>query len=231
MDEVAFPKRLGGTVAIDICHSCSGLWFDTSENLQLAPHGILQLFKIIHDQHSAQRTAPLDNMSCPRCAAALVHTHDLARNTRFAYQRCPANHGRYITFFQFLREKNFVHQLTPKELSELKAQVRVVNCSNCGAPVDLHKAMMCEHCRAPISVIDPDRVKQMLEELQAKGVKAQSGEQAAMELELHKMRVQAMYSSLDQHGTYGAQRQPGFRNDLIDLGLEAVGRLLRGFLG
>ena len=50
----------------------------------------------------------------------LVHTGDLQRTTRFFYERCPQNHGRLITFFQFLREKNFVRDLSLKEMEELK---------------------------------------------------------------------------------------------------------------
>jgi hypothetical protein len=228
MLEKVFPKKLGGSVGIDICHGCSGLWFDTAENLQIAPQGTLQLFKIIHEQHTAERNSLAESMVCPRCSAGLVQTYDIAKNTRFAYQRCPESHGRFITFFQFLREKNFVHQLTPKELQALKAQVRVINCSNCGAPVDLHQSMQCDHCRAPISVLDPNRVKEMLEELHAKSQRQQPPELVAMDLQLHKMRVEAMYSALDQQRSFG--RRPGFRNDLIDLGLGAVGALLAGIL-
>lgn len=230
MEERTFTKALGGNVVIDLCHGCDGIWFDLHENLQLSPRGTLELFKAIHDQHRKQRAQLADAMACPRCSAALVHTHDLVRNTRFSYLACPENHGRFITFFQFLREKNFVHQLNPKELAELKAKVGVIHCSNCGAPVDLHTSMKCEHCQAAISVIDPGRVKKLLEELIAKADPAKTQkppELVAMELELQKMRVEEIYRGLDRQ-TRGYR--PSWRNDLVDVGIGAVGAILRGFL-
>ena len=93
-------------------------------------------------------------------------TTDRARTTTFAYWRCPAEEGRLTTFFDFLREKSFVRPLSPERLAELRAYARTVNCSACGAPVDLAQASACGHCRAPLSMLDPDQVQRVVRELQ-----------------------------------------------------------------
>lgn len=233
MEEKVLPKKLGGAVTVDVCHGCNGIWFDSHENLQLAPQGTLDLFKLVHSKHNSERRPLADRMSCPRCSSELGLVHDQVRNTRFNYLRCADSHGRFITFFQFLREKNFVHALTPKEINELRAKVQFVNCSNCGAPVELARSMKCDHCDAAISIIDPDRVRKMVEELQGKTEAAKPQkppELVAMEMQLEKMKIEAMYSQLDSERSYG-RRGFGYRNDLVDVGMHAVGALLRGLLG
>ena len=59
-------------------------------------------------------------MSCPRCHQGLVATADRVRATAFSYWRCPGDEGRATTFFDFLREKNFVKPLSPERLAELR---------------------------------------------------------------------------------------------------------------
>ena len=58
------------------------------------------------------------------------------------------------TFAQFLREKNFVKPLTAKQMTALRQMIRMVNCSNCGAPIDLATHTTCGHCRSPLSMLD-----------------------------------------------------------------------------
>lgn len=226
MEERSLPKKLGGSVTVDVCRGCNGIWFDYAENLQLAPEGTIELFKLVHSHGNAERSKLAEKMSCPRCTTELLFTHDQVKNTKFSYFRCDARHGRFITFFQFLREKNFVRQLTPKQLNELKAKVRVINCSNCGAPVELERQMKCGYCDCAISVIDPDQIRKTIEELQGSrpAKDARTPEQVALELQLERMKVEALSSQLDQ------ARGFGYRNDLVDLGLSAVGALLRGIL-
>jgi hypothetical protein len=105
-------------------------------------------------------------MHCPRCRRALLATADRQRATTFSYWRCPDDHGRLTTFFDFLREKNFVRPLSPERLAELRRYAPTVNCSACGAPVDLARASECGHCRAPLSMLDPDQVQAVVSELQ-----------------------------------------------------------------
>ena len=93
-------------------------------------------------------------------------TNDRQRNTPFRYRRCAREHGRLITFFDFLREKDFVRPLSPQQLAELRANVKMVNCSNCGAPIDLVNASECAHCGTPISMLDVKQIEAAVTSLQ-----------------------------------------------------------------
>jgi hypothetical protein len=105
-------------------------------------------------------------MPCPRCRATLAATQDLQRSTRFSYWRCPKSHGRFTPFVQFLREKSFVRPLSAAEIDRLKAHIRTIRCSGCGATVELARDMVCRYCRAPIEALDPDAVANTLAALQ-----------------------------------------------------------------
>jgi uncharacterized protein YbaR (Trm112 family) len=162
------------SVDLDMCHVCSAFWFDGLETLQLAPSGILDLFVVINDHRNAQRNPLGTMMACPHCRQRLVLTHDQQRNTRFSYWRCPEGHGRFITFFEFLREKNFVRPLSPTEIATLKATVRTVTCSSCGAPVSLETGAVCPYCRAPLSMLDPTQMEIVAAELTRQAARRQT---------------------------------------------------------
>ena len=166
MEAQTLDAMYGRTVTIDLCHACTGIWFDTLETLQLTPGAVLRVFKLIHDRRG-EASAAGDVTRCPRCRAQLTETTDMQRTTRFHYLRCPAEHGRFITFFQFLREKNFVRPLSLPELAQLRKSIRVVHCSSCGAPVDLERSTTCGYCRTAISMLDPDQVERAVRGLQA----------------------------------------------------------------
>lgn len=155
----------GRRVAIDLCYACQGIWFDTGESLQLSPGGTLVLFRLIHDHRAAARFPLASRLACPRCDARLKATQDWQRSTRFQYHACPQGHGRFITFYHFLRARNFVRALTPREVADLRRQVRQVACASCGAPVDLERESACGYCRAPIAMLDPDQVEKTLHDL------------------------------------------------------------------
>ena len=59
-------------------------------------------------------------------------------------------------------EKGFVRQLHPAEINELSAKVGIIRCMGCGAPVDIRKDHACGHCRAPITILDPQAIEQAL---------------------------------------------------------------------
>src|SRR5512138_3103614 len=85
--------RLGGSVSIDYCPACQVFWFDGHESLQLTPGSTLRLFTIVGEHTKPCRPFRLVGTSCPRCGFHLVLTHDMQRNTRFEYWRCPQDHG------------------------------------------------------------------------------------------------------------------------------------------
>lgn len=172
MQRLPLDGLYGTRLAVDLCRLCQGFWFDTREDLQLAPAAILQLFEIIHDAKGPRTPLPA-RLPCPRCGLRLLLTDDRQRATRFRYWRCAREHGRYIAFVDFLREKDFVRELTPPQLAELRAQVRSVSCSSCGAPIDLARDTVCSHCHTPLAMLDLAQVGHVVDQLR------QSAERAA----------------------------------------------------
>jgi hypothetical protein len=163
----ALAGKYGQPLALDVCFGCSVAWFDGYESLLLAPGAILELFTRIHQNRGERRGEPLAGPACPRCRARLTETIDRQRHVQFRYWRCPAEHGRLITFTEFLREKDFVRPLAPAELAELKAKVKTVRCDGCGAAVDLERGSACDYCRAPVSTLDPAHVERVVKALAA----------------------------------------------------------------
>jgi Zn-finger nucleic acid-binding protein len=154
-----------GTVELDLCFNCHAIWFDQYESAQLTPGSVLGLFRTIHEHRDAPRRTVADDLRCPACRVRLQLTNDIQRTNRITYYRCPDGHGRFTTFFQFLREKNFIRSLTGAEINRLKASVAQVRCSGCGGPVDLARDSQCSYCRSPISILDAEAVKKTLAEL------------------------------------------------------------------
>lgn len=151
-----------GEVLIDICWDCHAFWFDRLESTQLAPAAVLELFRLIHEHRDRPARPLAEQMACPACAGPLTFTHDLQRTNRINYYRCARSHGRLTTFLQFLREKQFVRSLSATEVERLRATVKQVRCSGCGAPVDVAKDAACGFCRAPLSILDPNAVNDAL---------------------------------------------------------------------
>ncbi|MCX7165993.1 MAG: zf-TFIIB domain-containing protein [Rhodocyclales bacterium] len=157
-----FMRKLTGEVDLDLCFACQGIWFDEYESLQLAPAGVIDLFKLIHEHRDDQRLPLASPLCCPRCKERLIQSQDRVKSGLFNYLRCGQHHGRFITFAQFMIEKGFVRQLTGAEIKELSVRIGVVRCTGCGAPVDIRKESACSHCRAPIAILDARAVEAAL---------------------------------------------------------------------
>ena len=169
-----FERAIIGRVSIDFCFPCQLIWFDGHEATELSPGAVIEVFKAF-DAHRAEARNPLTTLlDCPRCTSRLQLTQDLQRTTRFSYFRCPYGHGRLSPFMQFLREKNFIRPLSGAELASLKAKVRSIQCSNCGAPVDLEHESACTYCHTPISILDPEAVARTVSELSTAEARRQS---------------------------------------------------------
>lgn len=189
---------MGTSVEIDVCLPCQALWFDGRESLRLAPASTLRLFRIIGDEAARARHPLPARSTCPRCNLTLVPTQDMQRNTRFQYRRCPKQHGRFITFFDFLREKNFIKPLSPAEIDELRAHVQIVNCSNCGAPIDLAKGSACEHCKSPLSMLDLKQAEAVVEQLRGADRKLASVDPAVvLNAAAARMQVERAFSQFE----------------------------------
>jgi ssDNA-binding Zn-finger/Zn-ribbon topoisomerase 1 len=158
--------HLGRGVEVDVCTPCQSMWFDARENLQLTPGATLSVFRLIGERVGRPAAEDGEIVKCPRCNGRLRRTRDLQRATRFEYWRCPNDHGRLITFFDFLKEKDFIKPLTAPQIAELRRNVQAINCSNCGAPVDLAAGTECSHCRSPLSMLDLNQAERLIAQLQ-----------------------------------------------------------------
>jgi hypothetical protein len=167
MTALELQKRLGATVEVDLCAGCRAIWFDRYEDLQLSPAATLKLFGIIGATSDAAAGPLPPGLRCPRCRSALTHTNDIQRSTKFQYWRCDREHGRLMTFIDFLRAKDFVRPLSPQQLAELRENVQTINCSGCGASVDLARDSKCRHCGSAISMLDLKQMSRTIEQLQA----------------------------------------------------------------
>ena len=159
--------NLDKDVDVDVCMECQSIWFDAHEHLQLTPGATLKLFHVIGENVARPVWQDKDVAHCPRCRAQLRKTFDLQRATRFEYYRCPNQHGRLTSFFDFLKEKDFIKPLLPHQVAEIRKYAHSVNCSNCGAPVDLVANAHCSHCGSPLTMLDLDQADRLIEQLKA----------------------------------------------------------------
>jgi DNA-directed RNA polymerase subunit M/transcription elongation factor TFIIS len=166
MDQQSLEGKLGASIEVDICFACHVLWLDKRESLQLSPRGTLDLFRALNDHRDDPRHSIRASNGCPRCGGLLELMHDIGKGGRFSYYRCP-KHGRLTPFSEFLKEKEFVRNLSPVEQQQLSAEVKQVQCSSCGAPVQLSEGFACQHCGSALTVLDADAVDRTLKELDA----------------------------------------------------------------
>ena len=207
---------------ISACAPCNLFWFDKSESVRLTPKSVLEVFQFIG--RSGRATNALSSQfNCPACSAALSLTHDLQRTTRFTYWRCRNDHGHLITFHHFLREKNFIRSPSPVELAKLRAAVRQIACSQCGAPVDLANATACAHCGAPVALIDPDGVAKALHDLAAGASSLAPSDPQAIRNRLSETQIDAIFDLARM------QRDEG-NGDIVVIGAAAIGALVAGLL-
>jgi hypothetical protein len=224
MTEHTLGGHMGTAVVIDVCLPCQAFWFDGRESLQLTPASTLKLFRVIGNEAATARHPLPSHTACPRCGLALVPVEDMQRTTKFRYRRCPGQHGRFITFFDFLREKNFIKPLSKEQLADLRAHLETVNCSNCGAPVDLEQTSVCSHCRSPLSMIDMKHAQSVVE-----GLRAADAELATVDPMLALERVRARRESeraFAEIGESGSWYHDAASAGTVGAGLIALGRWL-----
>jgi hypothetical protein len=221
MQEHTLDGHSGRPVTIDVCLPCQSFWFDAHESPALSPGGTLALFRLI-GEHTGQRSfSNADLAKCPRCRARLRLTQDMQRATRFSYLRCPNDHGRLTTFFDFLREKDFVRPLTPQQLRELREHVRSVNCSNCGAPVDVTHRAACAHCGSALSMLDLNQAEKLVAELQRADARERQPIDPALPLALLRARRET-------EASFPSNRDLNWSPaDLVEAGIQTVASWLK----
>jgi hypothetical protein len=222
MTSMDLMGRMSTPVQIDVCTACPAFWFDKYESLKLSPASTLKLMKLI-GENPPSAGQPGDSLRCPRCATELLPTNDLQRSTRFRYWRCSNDHGRFIRFFEFLREKNFIRQLSAREIAELRENVQIVNCSNCGAPIDLAATSACGHCGSPLSMLDMKQPQQMMAELRRAVEPRPIDPALPLELAKAKLEVEAAFRPLETGADWWNDASSF---GLVQAGLGAIARWL-----
>jgi hypothetical protein len=205
MVEQSFQGLGGKRVVLDVCHGCHGLWFDTNESRQLSSVGTLRLFRELRGLRGEYRPRQVRSRRCPRCDSPLALAHDLAHNTRFQSERCPQQHGHFITFFQFLREKGLVRSLNVKELVELRKHVDSLQCSDCAEPIELANHSGCTRCHAPVSILDPRCVEETVRDAeQATGSRHNVAPEVAARLLMKNLRMEGFHRRPDARAAAAA---------------------------
>jgi Zn-finger nucleic acid-binding protein len=195
--EQGFEGSRGAKVLLDVCPTCHGLWFDAKESIQLSSKGVLRLFRQMHGRRDGHYRLK-EPLACPRCRISLAKTQDLARGNRFQYFRCLAEHGHFITFFQFLREKGIVRSLNAKEIAELKKHVQHLQCSDCGEAISLESDSACPRCRAPLCILDPKAMGSTIEGLNPAAVAAGVVAPAvAAQILMEQMKLDGFFRKID----------------------------------
>ena len=229
MQDQDFERHDHGTVRVQLCFACAGLWFDHLASVQLAPGAVIELFKEINSRASGVRQPLAELLNCPRCSDALALSFDLSKTGRFSYFMCHRGDGRFTPFTQFLREKQFVRTLTAAELQRVRSQVRQITCSECGAPIDLEHDTQCKYCHAPVSFLDPEAV--------AKAVQMWSDADHRQHLRptpealsdaLLRTHIHPADDSVapdTQLGAWNVMGATGIGPDLVTMGIHALGRL------
>jgi len=222
MTNLELGARSGSRLDIDLCPACRAIWFDRYEDLQMAPAATLKVFGIISAQSGAPTTPLTGALRCPRCQGRLLLTHDIQNTTPFRYWRCDAGHGRLMAYIDFLREKDFVRPLTPQQLDELRQNVQTINCSNCGAAIDLARDSVCAHCGSAVSMLDLQQMTRTIGHLQsaAAGQAPADATHAAPPLR-EPADINALMLALK------AEERTSSAPNLIETGLGLLGVLLR----
>lgn len=158
-----FASQDATPLDIDVCNACHAIWFDAHESTRLSADGVVDLFHLIHAQGGAATARLGSKLSCARCHTPLELANDIARTNRFSYYRCPNGHGRLTSFRHFLREKQFVRDLTASERMKLAAHVRQIKCTSCSGPIDIAQHAACTYCGAAVSVLDKDATQKALD--------------------------------------------------------------------
>lgn len=218
----------GGSVDLDVCYPCQGIWFDPQENLKLAPAAVVELFRLLHEHRDDARQPLAQQIHCPRCSSSLTQGFDVVRSGRYVTYRCPNRHGRFSAFSSFMIEKGFVRLLTEPEIDDIARRVAVIHCPSCGAAVDIRKDRACPYCRSAFSLLDPKAVEQALQgyasaSKSAAGIKVPELADALVMLERDRQRTLR-----DEQARRGSlfTTEVGPTVDLWALGLSMVRQML-----
>ncbi|WP_111882661.1 zf-TFIIB domain-containing protein [Paracidovorax anthurii] len=221
-----FRAHGGGTVELDLCFACQGLWFDPQENTRLAPAAVLELFELLYRHRGDAHRPVAQRLQCPRCAKALEAGFDLGQGGRYRTYRCAARHGRFSTFGAFMVEKGFVRHLSPLEIEALAQRVGTIACTACGGAVDIRNDHACPYCRSALSLLDPQAVDKALERhARAARTAAEPARPEALADALIALERDRERERRERQRESFSGKSEGF--DLLSAGVELVWSLLR----
>jgi len=86
-----------GSLVVDVCHGCGGIWFDAfelqrvDEQTEVAGERLLQ---IDHDPRVV--VDPLRKRQCPRCEGVKLHRHFFSAKRRVQVDQCPNCAGYWL---------------------------------------------------------------------------------------------------------------------------------------
>ena len=241
MTVLSLQSRQGQPLELDLCFACHGIWVDGSESQQMTPQSVLTLFAQLHDHKDDPTQALKSRMRCPRCPSDLVRGTDRTRSGEYVVYRCAQRHGRFGTFSAFMVEKGFVRHLNPAEVKALAHRVQAIQCSSCGASVDLRQNDRCSHCGAAFALLDPAAVSEALEHFAKQaGLRPEPAAPAPTPMtrdgrftpEVHK-RMLDDYAEAAIERNRERERKRDSRDDrlsdstLWDIGLELVHQLIK----
>lgn len=165
MLKLGLAAHYNKTVEIDVCESCTLIWFDDTESVRLAGPGLTDLVRIISESFNSPR--PLQPMPlqlpCPICREPLRRVANLSRFGRTSHLECPHKHGFYQTFTLFLAEKGYFRRYTWADIKKITDLGRRISCINCGAELSSKPQDECLYCQSPVGLIDPTRLARALD--------------------------------------------------------------------
>jgi DNA-directed RNA polymerase subunit RPC12/RpoP len=214
----------GAVITVDLCDTCQAFWFDAYESLQLSPGSTLKLFTRIGELATGAKPTISPVLKCPRCQSRLLPTHDRQRDTPFEYWRCDQRHGRFITSFNFLREKSFIKTLSTSELEELRRNVQTVNCSNCGGAVDVTRGSACPHCRSPLSMVDMKQAQTLVAQLREAAAPKPIDPALPLNLARARREVEESFAAIERNDNWWRDASS---SGLVEAGFAALARLLK----
>ena len=94
-----------------------------------------------------------------------------------------------------------------------------MNCSNCGAPVDVAHHSGCSHCGSPVSMLDLQQAEKLVAQLQKADAREHQPIDPALPLNLLRARREVEASFPHDRGDWST--------DLVDAGIQAVASWLK----